>query len=344
MFWTGETLSEQINTSERLNMSFQSLDEQLTRFQTEQITIKNKVGLTQELILFIYQAIDTLPDVIPLNDSYPYKFFDKKNFYLSKENINFGIYRYFFPRTKRGSLVYTIAPMLTPDGIPLHHFPESDEFLDINFKMHLLKSPDSVRAEYQYSYNPQIATIRIKGSKDADTYNGLIISNINDKSGWGLDNFDIQKILQLTTDPRLTNQKEELKSKIYFYRQEIEKIANWRASDMLRRLQNIVKSLSNVSLSKPLPEVIGYFDEENNAMFYYAPGDEKVVDSRQKSAGDIKNPQDVDSIVNWIATAESADPITVIHTALPLAAALKEHYKKFYRPTIKFNNPFMKKY
>ncbi|MEM4736643.1 MAG: hypothetical protein QXD41_02110 [Nitrososphaeria archaeon] len=342
MFWTGETLSEQFKTLERVDTSFQFLQEQLVRFQSEQISIKNQIRLTQELILFIYQAKENLPNVIPLNDNYPYEFFLDKKFYLSNQNINFGIYRYFFPRTKRGSILYTIAPMLTPDGIPLHHFPESNEFLDINFKMHLLKSPESIQSEYQYTYNPQISTIRIKGSSKTDLYNGLIITTINDKSGWGLDSYDIQKILQLTTDPKLEDQKEEIKTKVNFYTKEVLKIANWRANDMLRRLQNIVRSLNNVSLSKPLPEVIGYFDDETGAMFYYAPGDEKVVDSRQKSAGDIKNPQDVDSIVNWIATADSADPITVIHTALPFAAALKEHYRKFYRPTIRFHNPFRK--
>ncbi len=343
MFWTGETLYEQIKTSERLETSFQFLNEQLVRFQTEKTRIKKEVGLSQAFASFLYEAEDSLPLVIPLNSSYPYEFSFLENKHFPPDyRINHGIYRYFFPRTKRGSLVYTIAPMLTPDGIPLHHFPESDEFLDINFKMHLLKSPDKVDSEYQYSYDPQIATIKIKGGKNSDTYNGLIISTFNDKSGWGIDHFDIQRILEATTDPRMVDQKEEIKNKVNLYTQEIGKIANWRARDMLLRLQNMVRSFRNVYLSKPLPEVIGYLDDETGAMFYYAPGDEKVVDSRQQSAADIKNPQDVDSVINWIATAESADPITVIHTAAPFAAALKEHYRKFYRPTIQFHNPFRK--
>lgn len=343
MFWTGETLHDQIKTCERVDASFYYLNEQLIRFQKEKSRIDQEVGLTQAFASFLTEAKDSLPPVIPLNSTYPYEFklLEHTNFFPD-QRIKHGVYRYFFPRTINGGLIYTIAPMLTPDGIPLYHFPESEEFLDINFKLHLLKSPDMVDSEYQYSYDKQIATIQIKGGKKSDTYNGLIISTLNDKSGWGIDYFDMQKVLSTTNNPNLLDQKREVKDKINCYTQEIKKIANWRANDMLRRLQNIVRFFNNVSLSKPLPEVIGYFDEDTDAMFYYAPADEKVVDSRQNSAGDIKNPQDVDSIVNWITTAESADPITIIHTAVPFAAALQEHYRKFYRPTIQFHNPFRK--
>lgn len=345
MFWTGETLHDQIKAGERVDASFHYLNEQLVRFQIEKARIDQQVGLTSAFASFLDKAEDSLPPVIPLNSIYPYEFtsFKYKNF-SPDQRIKHGVYRYFFPRTitVKGGIIYTIAPMLTPDGIPLYHFPESEEFVDINFRLHFLKSPDMVDSEYQYSYDQQIATIKIKGGKKSDTYNGLIITTLDDRSGWGIDYFDIQKILDTTNNPCVVDQKKEIRDKINCYKQEIKKIANWRASDMLRRLQNIVRFLGNVSLSKPLPEVIGYLDEETNSMFYYAPADEKVVDSRQKSAKDIKDPQDVDSIVNWVATAENADPLTIIHTAVPFAAALQEHYRKFYRPTIQFHNPFRK--